>query len=89
MDGIKLYRGLAPLNDSSTDFVVQRNKEDLSKTIKLLLSEITGTIIDVDLKRDNIAMRGCEVPDGCMKKSIELQTVMKSMCSLPKKPANC
>ena len=59
MDGIKLYRireGLAPLNDSSTDFVVQRNQEDLSKILKLLLSEITGTIVDVDLKRDNIAI---------------------------------
>ena len=59
MDGIKLYRireGLAPLNDSSTDFVVQRNQEDLSKILKLLLSEITGTIVDVDLKRDYIAI---------------------------------
>ena len=59
MDGIKLYRireGLAPLNDSSTDFVVQRNQEDLSKILKLLLSEITGTVVDVDLKRDYIAI---------------------------------
>ena len=59
MDGIKLYRireGLAPLNDSSTDFVVQRNQEDLSKMLKLLLSEITGTIVDVDIKRDYIAI---------------------------------
>ena len=59
MDGIKLYRireGLAPLNDSSTDYVVQRNQEDLSKILELLLSEITGTIVDVDLKRDNIAI---------------------------------
>ena len=60
MDGIKLYRireGLEPLNDSSTDFVVQRYQEDLSKTLKLLLSEIIGTIVDVDLKRDNIAIK--------------------------------
>ena len=59
MDGIKLYRireGLSSLNDSSTDFVVQRNQEDLSKILKLLLSEITGTIVDVDLKRDNITI---------------------------------
>ena len=59
MEGIKLYRireGLSSLNDSSTDFVVQRNQEDLSKILKLLLSEITGTIVDVDLKRDNIAI---------------------------------
>ena len=59
MEGIKLYRireGLSSLNDSSTDFVVQRNQEDLSKILKLLLSEITGTIVDVDLKKDNIAI---------------------------------
>ena len=59
MEGIKLYRireGLSSLNDSSTDFVVQRNQEDLSKILKLLLSEITGTVVDVDLKRDYIAI---------------------------------
>ena len=58
-DGIKLYRireGLPPLNDSSIDYVVQRNQEDLSKTFKHLLSEITETIVDVDLRRDNIAI---------------------------------
>ena len=58
-DGIQLYRireGLPPLNDSSIDYVVQRNQENLSKTLKLLLSEITETIVDVDLKRDNIAI---------------------------------
>ena len=35
-DGIKLYRireGLPPLNDSSIDYVVQRNQEDLSKVL--------------------------------------------------------
>ncbi len=58
-DGIKLYRireELPPLNDCSIDYVVQRNREDLSKTLKLLLSEITETIVDVDLKKDNIAI---------------------------------
>ena len=58
-DGIKLYRireELPPLNDCSIDYVVQRNREDLSKTLKLLLSEITGTIVDVNLKKDNIAI---------------------------------
>ena len=58
-DGIKLYRireGLPPLNDSSIDCVVQRNQEDLSKILKLLLSEITETNVDIDLKRDGIAI---------------------------------
>ena len=58
-DGIKLYRireGLPILNDSSIDYVVQRNQEDLSKILKILLSEITKTIIDVGLKRDAIAI---------------------------------
>ena len=58
-DGIKLYRvreGLQPLDDSSIDYVVQRNQEDLPKVLKLLLSEITETDVDVDLKRDNIAI---------------------------------
>ena len=58
-DEIKLYRireGLPLLNDSSIDYVVQRNQEDLSKILKILLSEITKTIIDVDLKRDAIAI---------------------------------
>ena len=58
-DRIKLYRireGLAPLNDSSIDYVVQRNQEDLSNILKLLLSEIAETIVDVDLKRDTIAI---------------------------------
>ena len=58
-DGIKLYRireGLPPLNDSSIDYVVQRNQEDLSKVLKELLSEITETSVDVDLGRDNIAI---------------------------------
>ncbi len=58
-DGIKLYRireGLPPLNDSSINYVVQRNQEDLSKILKELLSEITETSVDVDLNRDNIAI---------------------------------
>ena len=58
-DGIKLYRireGLPFLNDSSIDYVVQRNQEDLSKILKRLLSEITKTVVDVDLKRDAIAI---------------------------------
>ena len=58
-DGIKLYRireGLTPLNDSSIDYVVQRSQKDLSKILELLLSEITETNVDVDIKRDSIAI---------------------------------
>ena len=55
-DGIKLYRireGLPPLNDSSIDYVVQK---DLSKVLKEILSEIIGTNVDVDLERDSISI---------------------------------
>lgn len=58
-DGIKLYRireGLPSLDDSSIDYVVQRNQEDLSKILELLLSEIAETNVDIDLKRDNIVI---------------------------------
>ena len=58
-DGIKLYRireGLPPLNDSSIDFVVERTQSDLPQILEELLSEIIGTTVDVDLKRDAIAI---------------------------------
>ena len=58
-DGIKLYRireGLPPLNDSSIDFVVQRTQSDLPQILEELLSKIIGTSVDVDLKRDAIAI---------------------------------
>ena len=54
-DGIKLYRireELSSLNDSSIDFVVQKSKKDLSKILEQILSEIIGTSVDVNLKRD-------------------------------------
>lgn len=57
MDGIKLYRvreGLLPLNDSSIDFVVQRNQKDLSKIFEEILGEIIGIDVDIDIKRDAI-----------------------------------
>ena len=41
-DGIKLYRireGLPVLNDSSIDYVVQRNQEDLPEILEEILSE--------------------------------------------------
>lgn len=58
-DGIKLYRireGLLPLNDSSIDFVVQRNQKDLSKIFEEILGEIIGNDVDIDIKRDAIAI---------------------------------
>ena len=58
-DGIKLYRireGLHSLNDSSIDYIVQENQVDLSKTLEEILSKIIGTNIDIDIKRDLIAI---------------------------------
>ena len=57
--GIKLYRireGLAPLNDSSIDFVVLKNHKDLSKKLEEVLNEIIGRNVDVELERDAIAI---------------------------------
>ena len=56
-DGIKLYRireGLQSLNDSSIDFIVNKNYINLAKVIQEILSEIIGGNIDIDLKRDAI-----------------------------------
>jgi len=56
---IKLYRireGLPSLNDSSIDYVVQRNQENLSKILEEILGEIIGIDVDVDIKRDGIAI---------------------------------
>ena len=58
-DGIKLYRireGLPPLNDSSVDYIVQKYQTDLSQILKEILSEIIGTDVDVDIKRDTIVI---------------------------------
>ena len=58
-DGIKLYRireGLPPLNDNSIDFIVQKKQKDLEKALRVILSQITGANIDVDLVRDTIAI---------------------------------
>ena len=58
-DGIKLYRireGLPLLNDSSVEFVVQKNQENLSKILEKILGEIIGIIVDIDIKRDAIAI---------------------------------
>ena len=56
-DGIKLYRireGLSPLNDSSIDYVVQRNQKDLPEIIEEVLSEIVETNVNIDIERDSI-----------------------------------
>ncbi len=58
-NGIKLYRireGLESLNDSSLDYVVQTKQKDLSEILKKVLSEIIGMDIDVDLKKDAVAI---------------------------------
>ena len=58
-DGIKLYRlreGLPPLNDGSNDFVVQKDYKALDKTLEIVLGEIVGITIDIDLERDTIAI---------------------------------
>lgn len=56
-DEIILYRireGLSPLNDSSIDFVIQKNQKDLPPILEEILSKIIGTNVDVDLERDAI-----------------------------------
>ena len=58
-DGICLYRireGLPPLNDSSIDFIVQKGQRDLSQILQTVLNEILGIYVDVNLKRDAIAI---------------------------------
>ena len=56
-DGIRLYRireDLPPLNDSSIDYVVQKRQKDLEKILEVILSQIIGDNIDIDLERDAI-----------------------------------
>ena len=58
-DGIKLYRireGLLSLNDSSTDFTIHKSQRDFPKILKLILSEIIGAAVDIDISRDVIAI---------------------------------
>ncbi len=59
-DGITLYRireGLAPLNDSSLDYIVQQSQKDLPAILKKILDKIIGTSVDVNLDRDTIAIQ--------------------------------
>ena len=56
-DGIKLYRireELPPLNDSSVDYVVQKNQKNLSKILAQILGEIIGRSVDIDIEKDVI-----------------------------------
>ena len=58
-DGIKLYRireGLLPLNDSSIDYVIQKNQKDLPQILEKILSNIIDKPIDIDLARDAISI---------------------------------
>ena len=58
-EGIRLYRireGLLPLNDSSIDYIIQKDQKDLPQTIEKIISEIIGISISVDLRKDSIAI---------------------------------
>ena len=58
-DGITLYRireELPPLNDTSIDYVVFKNQQNLPDVLKDILYEIIGETIDIDIKRDYIAI---------------------------------
>lgn len=58
-NGIRLYRireELPSLNDSSIDYIVQKNQNDLPKILEDVLSEIIGVRINIDLKKDAIAI---------------------------------
>jgi len=55
--GIKLYRireGLLSLNDSSIDYIIDKNQKDLEEALQKVLSEIIGINVDINLKRDAI-----------------------------------
>ena len=56
-DGIKLYRireGLPSLNDTSIDFIIQKNQKDLPQTIRMFMCEIIGVDIDINFAKDTI-----------------------------------
>ena len=58
-DGITLYRireGLSSLNDSSIDYVIQKNHKDFSETLVKVLSDIIGKPIHIDLAKDAVAI---------------------------------
>ena len=56
-DGIKLYRireGLPSLNDTSTDFLIQKNQKDLPQIIQMFIREIIGIDVDINFAKDAI-----------------------------------
>ena len=58
-DGIKLFRireGLPSLNDSSIDYIIQKDHKDISHVFQIILNEIVCMNVDIDLKRDAIAI---------------------------------
>ena len=58
-DGIKLYRlreGLPLLNDSSIDYFIYVNQSNISEVIQKIIIEIVGINLDVNVKRDAIAI---------------------------------
>ena len=71
-DGIKLYRireGLPSLNDSSIDYVIENNQQDLAKVLEEILSRILGQNVDVNLTRDSISIENLRV---CSEKETSL-----------------
>ena len=63
-DGIQLYRireDLSALNDSSIDYTVRNNKIDLERLLKKVLTQITGNDLEINLKKDNIAIENLRV----------------------------
>ena len=63
-DGITLYRvreGLPLLNDTSIDCMVQKDQQDLDQAIKMILTAIIGTTIEVDLRRDSIDIENLRI----------------------------
>lgn len=56
-DGIKLFRireGLMSINDSSIDYIIKKNQEDLPIIVEKILSDILKIQVVVDIKSDFI-----------------------------------
>lgn len=59
-DGIKIYRireGLTSLKDTSIDYEIQKDKRsELERVITEIVNDILGSGVDVDLRRDSLAI---------------------------------
>ena len=56
-DGIKLYRireELPLLNDSSINYIVQKNQKNLSEILKKIFGELIISNVDIDIERDSL-----------------------------------